>query len=157
MIQTGDDKTMPTSKINVCLFGAGEMAAIHAANLVSDPRVSLRYVIDPAADRAGALAKTHGATVVEPDVAFADPEIDAYVIASPPRTHADYLERAAQTRAYVFCEKPIDHDIDRIRTCLAKLGGNTRYNSASTAGSTSSFLGSSRRSPRAGSAMSNRC
>ena len=123
MIQTGDDKTMPTSKINVCLFGAGEMAAIHAANLVSDSRVSLRYVIDPAADRAAALAKTHGATVVQPDVAFADPEIDAYVIASPPRTHADYLERAAQTRAYVFCEKPIDHDIDRIRTCLAKLAG----------------------------------
>lgn len=114
---------MPISKINVCLFGAGEMAAIHAANLASDPRVVLRYVIDPAVERAEALAKAHGATVASPDVAFADPQIDAFVIASPPRTHADYLERAAQTKAYVFCEKPIDHDIGRIRTCLTKLAG----------------------------------
>ncbi len=114
---------MPKHNINVCLFGAGEMASIHAANLASDPRVTLRYVIDPSAERARAIASAYGAQVVDADSAFAASGIDAFVIASPPRTHADYLERAAETKAYVFCEKPIDHDIDRIRICMARLAG----------------------------------
>lgn len=114
---------MPPQRIRVCLFGAGEMATIHATNMLGDPRVDLVYVVDPATDRATALALSTGARVVDPDQAFADATIDAYLIASPPRTHADYLERAAATNAHVFCEKPIDHDIDRIRDCMARLKG----------------------------------
>lgn len=114
---------MNQKKITACLFGAGEMATIHATNLISDPRVDLRYVVDPSSERAHALAAATGAQVVGPDAAFADPDIRAYLIASPPRTHADYLERAAATQAYVFCEKPIDHDIGRILDCMARLKG----------------------------------
>lgn len=114
---------MTDARIRACLFGAGEMATIHAMNLISDPRVELAYVVDPSADRAAALAQATGAQVVGLDTAFADPLIDAYLIASPPRSHADYLERAAATRAYVFCEKPIDHDMARIRDCMAGLKG----------------------------------
>lgn len=111
------------TKLHACLFGAGEMATIHARNLISDPRVDLRYIVDPATDRAEALARAYNARAVSADEAFADPDIDAYLIASPPRSHADYLDRAAATRAYVFCEKPIDHDIARIRACMARLKG----------------------------------
>ena len=125
-----------TQKIRVCLFGAGEMATIHAMNLISDPRVTLAYVVDPSAERADSLAQATGARVVDLDTSIGDPTVDAYLIASPPRTHADYLERAAATRAYVFCEKPIDHDMGRILTCMkawkgregrVQLGFNRRF------------------------------
>jgi myo-inositol 2-dehydrogenase/D-chiro-inositol 1-dehydrogenase len=116
-----------TRKIHVCLFGAGEMATIHAMNMVSDPRVTLTYVVDPSLERAEALARATGARVVDPDTAFADDAIDAYLIASPPRTHADYLERAAATRAYVFCEKPIDHDMARILACMQAWRGRESF------------------------------
>lgn len=125
-----------TKPIRICLFGAGEMASIHAANMMSDPRVQIAYVVDPSAERAGALALTCGARMVQAEAAFADPGIDAFVIATPPRTHADYLERAAATRAYVFCEKPIDHDMGRTLACMAawkgregrvQLGYNRRF------------------------------
>jgi len=118
---------MSPRKLRACLFGAGEMATIHAMNLISDPRIELAYVLDPSAERAGSLAHATGACVTDPDTAFADPGIDAYLIASPPRTHADYLERAAATRAYIFCEKPIDHDMARIRTCMAALKGRESF------------------------------
>ena len=114
---------MQRPTIRACLFGAGEMATIHAMNLISDPRVALCYVVDPSAERAEALALACGGRAVDADTAFADAGIDAFLIASPPRSHADYLERAAATDAYVFCEKPIDHDISRIRTCMTKLQG----------------------------------
>jgi myo-inositol 2-dehydrogenase / D-chiro-inositol 1-dehydrogenase len=111
----------------ICLFGAGEMASTHAMNLRADPRVQLAYVVDPSAERAGHLAAATGARVVDPDTAFADPDIAAYIIASPPRTHADYLDRAALTGAHVFCEKPIDHDIARARASLAALKGREGF------------------------------
>ena len=115
------------TQLRICLFGAGEMATIHAMNLISDPRVQLAYVVDPSQERADALALATGAQVVDTDKAFADPTVDAFVIASPPRTHADYLERAARTRAYVFCEKPIDHDMDRILACMTALKGREGF------------------------------
>ena len=61
-----------TEKIRVCLFGAGEMATIHAMNLISDPRVTLAYVVDPSAKRADSLALATGARVVDLDTAFGD-------------------------------------------------------------------------------------
>lgn len=65
--------------------------------------------------------------MVGPDEAFADSKLDAFVIASPPRTHADYLEQAVKTNAYVFCEKPIEHDINRIRACMKAMRGRENY------------------------------
>lgn len=115
------------TQFRVCLFGAGEMATTHAMNLRADPRMELAYIVDPSADRAAALAAATGAQVVDIDTAFGDPDIAAYIIASPPRTHADYLERAARTKAHIFCEKPIDHDIDRTRACLAALKGREGF------------------------------
>lgn len=111
----------------IALFGAGEMATTHANNLVADGRLKIAYVVDPARDRAEALAASVGARTADIDSAFADPDIAAYVIATPPRTHADYLDRAARTRAHVFCEKPIDHDLDRARACLAAFGPRAAY------------------------------
>ena len=116
-----------TQKPRACLFGAGEMAATHAMTLTQDGRLSLAYIVDPSPDRAQALAAATGAQVVDPDTAFADPAIAAYLIASPPRTHADYLDRAAKTRAHIFCEKPIDHDITRARACLTALKGRETF------------------------------
>jgi len=42
-----------------------------------------------------------------------DPEIDAVFICSSTNTHADFLIRAAQAGKDIFCEKPIDYDIDK--------------------------------------------
>jgi myo-inositol 2-dehydrogenase / D-chiro-inositol 1-dehydrogenase len=112
-----------TRPLRACLFGAGEMATTHAMTLLADPRVTLAHIVDPSTDRATALAAATAARVSDPDTAFADRDIDIFLIASPPRTHADYLDRAARTPAYVFCEKPIDHDIARIRACMAALKG----------------------------------
>lgn len=114
-------------KFRICLFGAGEMASTHAMNLATDARMELAFIVDPSAERAGALAAATGARVVDMDSAFEDASIAAYIIATPPRTHADYLQRAAQTQAHIFCEKPIDHDIGRARACLAALQGRESF------------------------------
>jgi myo-inositol 2-dehydrogenase/D-chiro-inositol 1-dehydrogenase len=47
------------------------------------------------------------------------PDIDAVVICTPTDTHADLIERFAAAGKAVFCEKPIDLDVKRVKECLA--------------------------------------
>ncbi|WP_108124973.1 inositol 2-dehydrogenase [Saccharospirillum mangrovi] len=122
--------------INVCLFGAGRIGAIHAANVASHPNAQLRYVVDVFADSANKLAAQYGAEVVSVEHALADPEVQAVIIASSTDTHARLIEQSATAGKAIFCEKPIDLDLERTRQCLATIertgvtclvGFNRRY------------------------------
>jgi len=48
-----------------------------------------------------------------------DKDIDAVVICSSTDTHAQMIEEAASAGKHVFCEKPIDFDLQRIDRALA--------------------------------------
>ena len=57
--------------MDAALFGAGRIGKIHAGNLVRQPGVALRYVVDVDAAAAAALARQHGAKVATADEVFA--------------------------------------------------------------------------------------
>ena len=103
--------------IDVAIFGAGRIGRIHAGNLVRQPGVHLKYVVDPDAGAATALAAQHGAAVAQTDAVFADQAVGVVVIASSTDTHADLIERAAAAGKAIFCEKPVDLSLDRARRC----------------------------------------
>lgn len=103
--------------IDAALFGAGRIGKIHAGNLVAQPGVRLKYVVDVHAESAAALAAQHGATATTVDAALADPAIKAVVIASSTDTHSDLIMRAAAAGKAIFCEKPVDLTIERARAC----------------------------------------
>ena len=103
--------------MDVALFGAGRIGKIHGGNVVRQPGVRLRYVVDVNADAARALASTLGATVADVATAIEDPAVKAVVIASSTDTHADLIMRAAAAGKAIFCEKPVDLDLARARTC----------------------------------------
>jgi len=103
----------------VALFGAGRIGKIHAGNLVRQPDVKLKHVVDVDAGAAAALAAQHGAKASDADSALADPAVKVVVIASSTDTHADLILRAAAAGKAIFCEKPVDLALDRARTCAA--------------------------------------
>lgn len=105
--------------IDICLFGAGLIGSVHAANVASHPRARLRYIVDPWPDASAAIAALTGAKAVDMETALADPAIRGVMIASATRTHADISIAAARKGKAVFCEKPIDMDLARTDNCLA--------------------------------------
>jgi len=100
------------------IIGAGRIGKIHGGNVAARPDSQVVLVADADPAAAAALAKATGAKVGEVDAIFAAKDVDAVAICSPTDTHADLIERAASSGKAIFCEKPIDLDVNRVRACL---------------------------------------
>lgn len=106
----------------VALIGGGRIGRIHGSNVAAEPRLRLRYIVDPSADAAAAIAGQTGAGTASLDDVLADPEVAGVIVASSTDTHLDYSVRAVQAGKAVFCEKPIDMDLARARAARPVLG-----------------------------------
>ena len=107
--------------MKVALLGAGRIGRVHAASIGIDSRSELVAIADPVAEAAEDLARGNSAYTATIDEVFADTAIDAVLIASSTDTHADLIERAVEAGKAIFCEKPLDLDLDRARAvkCIA--------------------------------------
>lgn len=105
----------------VALFGAGRIGTIHGRNIAAHPAFDLAYVVDPRADAAERLAAGVGARVATAEEALSDPRIDAIVVASSTDMHLDHCLAAARMGKAIWCEKPLDLDLDRLRASLPTL------------------------------------
>ena len=104
--------------INLAILGAGRIGRVHARAISGNDRAVLAAVSDPIQAAADDVALHFGATARTVDDIIADPAIDAVVICTPTDLHADQIEQCARAGKAIFCEKPIDLDVDRVRDCL---------------------------------------
>ena len=96
-------------------FGAGFIGKIHGANIARHPEAELTYIYDVNMAAAEQLAAQLGTKVAaSPDEIF-ESDVDAVLIASSTNTHADLLSAALQAKKPIYCEKPIDLDIQRVK------------------------------------------
>ena len=110
--------------LNICLIGAGRIAAVHARHVADRKDLRLAIVVDVNLEAATRLAGLHG-TTASADIAgaLADPGIDAVLIASSSNTHAELIVRAVEAGKPVFCEKPLDLDLERANACVRRIEG----------------------------------
>ena len=108
----------------VALFGAGRIGTLHSANIIAHANTKLRYVVDPIDANAEALVARSSAARVDEATALGDPDVAAVVICSSASTHADLIKRGIAAGKSVFCEKPIDLDITRVRSVLDAIKGS---------------------------------
>jgi len=108
--------------MNVGLIGAGRIGKIHAENIsVHLPRVTIARIADIAADKVKDWASGLGISRVGTDAreVLDDPDIGAVIICSSTDTHADLVSAAAARGKHVFCEKPVDLTVARVKKALA--------------------------------------
>lgn len=102
----------------LALLGAGRIGKVHARAIAQDKRAKLVAVVDAMTDAAKAIADSTGCKVSTIEAVEADRDIDAVIICTPTNTHADLIERFAKAGKAIFCEKPIDLDVDRAKACV---------------------------------------
>jgi myo-inositol 2-dehydrogenase/D-chiro-inositol 1-dehydrogenase len=111
--------------INVGIIGAGRIGKVHVQSICTQvPDAKVKMLADPfLTDDTAAWAKDMGVIQVTKDYkeVLADPEIDAVLICSSTDTHSPISVEAIKAGKHVFCEKPIDHDIDKIQEVIDAL------------------------------------
>jgi myo-inositol 2-dehydrogenase / D-chiro-inositol 1-dehydrogenase len=102
--------------INVALIGMGRIGRIHAANLVRCRGARLRVICDTRSEVAQTVAQELGVDSSSlPQDAIRDKTIDAVFVCTPAHTHIDLAKEALANGKYVFCEKPLDEDLEKAR------------------------------------------
>ncbi len=104
--------------IDIAVIGAGRIGQIHATNLHQNAAANLRCIIDVSDTAANLLADRCATEVGSLDAMLADDSIQAVVIASSTDTHADLVIACANAGKAIFCEKPLDLDVDTAQQCL---------------------------------------
>ena len=100
------------------LLGAGRIGKVHARAVGANPDARLIAVADALPKAAKDLAAAYSASVRSIDEILRSKDIDAVIICTPTDTHADLIERFAKAGKAIFCEKPIDLSVARVRACL---------------------------------------
>lgn len=111
-----------TKKIKVGVIGAGRIGKLHAENIVKNfVNVELKAIADVYPDKIKDWAAGLGVANIYSDYReiLHDPEIDAVLVCSSTDTHSVISTEAAEAGKHIFCEKPIDYDIERIHKTLA--------------------------------------
>lgn len=100
------------------LLGAGRIGKVHAKAITANSKAQLVAVADAFEKAATDLANQYGCAIRSVDAIVNADDIDAVVICTPTDTHADLIEQLSRAGKAIFCEKPIDLDVERVKACL---------------------------------------
>ena len=114
--------------VTVGIIGAGRIGKVHTESISNFVRnAHIKTVADPFMnDTTAAWLKSMGVenTCTDYHDILNDPEIQAVLICSSTNTHSPISLEAIAAGKHVFCEKPIDHDLGRIKEVVNALKGS---------------------------------
>ena len=118
--------------VKVGIIGAGRIGKVHITSISTRIKeATIRAVADPYLDEETAKwAKDMGVEYTTKDYkeVLEDKGIDAVIICSSTDTHTSISLEAIGAGKHVFCEKPIDHDIEKIQEVIKALENtNLKY------------------------------
>jgi myo-inositol 2-dehydrogenase/D-chiro-inositol 1-dehydrogenase len=108
--------------LKIGIIGAGRIGKIHAENIARFiPQGKLEGIADiKLSSEQESWAKALGARIVskDPGDLLKDSSIEAIIICSSTDTHADFVIAAAGAGKQIFCEKPIDLSVPKVKNAL---------------------------------------
>ena len=104
--------------VRFAILGVGRIGQVHGNAIASVKGANLIAVSDPFEAAARAMQDEHGCDIRSIEEVANSEDVDAVVICTPTDTHADLIEKFCRAGKAVFCEKPLDLDLDRVRSCL---------------------------------------
>ncbi|MBK5933573.1 myo-inositol 2-dehydrogenase [Rhodovulum imhoffii] len=108
--------------IGIAVLGTGRMAHVYGPKINAHPGLRLEVVYNPRMSSAeNAAARYGGRAMDDLGAVLGDPRVDAVVIATPTNTHLEYIDKAARAGKPIYCEKPLDHSLERVEQALTTL------------------------------------
>ncbi|MDC3157251.1 Gfo/Idh/MocA family oxidoreductase [Candidatus Pelagibacter bacterium] len=108
--------------VNVALLGFGRIGQMHAQNINQNKSLKLLYVYEKI-DKLSKKAKKLYNCSIEKNYKkiFLDKKVDIVFISSPTNTHIKFIEEGIKYKKTIFCEKPLDLNIQKIIKTFKKV------------------------------------
>ena len=111
--------------MEICLVGAGRIGEVHSKNINNNKKINLKYVVDINFIAAKKIAKKYNAIPLRSvDEALKKNDFDSVLIGSATNTHVNFIKKFSNYKKNIFCEKPIDLDINKVKECIKVLKKN---------------------------------
>lgn len=127
--------------LNIGIIGAGRIGKVHLQSITYHVKnAAVVAMADPFMnEETKAMIESMGVKKVYQDYheILSDPEVDAVLVCSSTDTHASISIEAIKAGKHVFCEKPVDHSLEKIQEvadvlaehpqCRFQVGFNRRF------------------------------
>ena len=106
------------------VVGCGRIGKLHINNLLNNIEgAEVIAAADPMLDKSGAREWLAQRGITNASTNYMDvinnPDVDVVMVCSSTDTHCEVSMEAVKAGKHVFCEKPIDYDIAKIKALLA--------------------------------------
>ncbi len=110
---------MSSQNIGVALLGTGRMAEVYGPKINAHHGLSLEVIYNPKIASATKATDSFGGRPMDDlDAVLNDANVDAVIIATPTTTHVEYIQAAAKAGKPIYCEKPLDQNLERVESRL---------------------------------------
>ena len=103
-------------KIRIAIAGLGRIGMVHLNHLLYMPQAALVSVCDPLIHKKKSLVKEGIVQYSDYSEMLKNEQLQAIVICTPTPLHFDMIEEAFSYGIHVFCEKPLDPDLQNIKS-----------------------------------------
>lgn len=105
--------------INIGILGLGRIGKIHLENLTKWEGVKVLAAMNPSKEGQSSAHRFNVPLVTsDEDAVINHPDINAIIVCSPTNAHADQVIKAAKAGKAIFCEKPLDLSLEKVRQTL---------------------------------------
>ena len=114
--------------LKIGIIGAGRIGKVHGESISKYVKgAEVKAIADPflnAETKQWATAMGIKEVYTDYHEILNDPEIDAVLICSSTDTHSPVSIEAIKAGKHVFCEKPVDHDVEKIKEVMTVVAGS---------------------------------
>ena len=102
-------------RIKFAILGMGRIGKVHADTIQANSNAELAAIHDPINNEIDRLQKRYSCQQMSLDDITNNDQIKGILICTPTDTHVDLIKRFLYTKKAVFCEKPLDLNLRKVK------------------------------------------
>lgn len=102
-------------RIKFAILGMGRIGKVHADTIQANSNAELAAIHDPINNEINRLQKRYSCQQMSLDDITNNDQIKGILICTPTDTHIDLIKRFLYTKKAVFCEKPLDLNLRKVK------------------------------------------
>ncbi len=111
-------------RIKIAILGMGRIGKVHADTILANSNAELAAIHDPINNEINNLQKKYSCQQMSLEDITNNDQIKGVLICTPTDTHVDLIKRFLHTKKALFCEKPLDLNLRKVKKLVQLVSGS---------------------------------